>query len=183
MDSVNALTLSSENKIEFVDKLIQGLVEFFETDVDSLPDNYGYKHPWSLLSLIKDDKLDTYTLVYVNDRVWGGSGGMVRYIDNKKIYQGGLRWFSNAKNHTKGLGFIRGYTLLYTMPQQFDRAKDLQCDEYILSFNEYNKKFFEVGHKYHLKKAFPNLVFTPSNGMVMFNGVMQYTLTLDLKNV
>ena len=120
-------------------------------------------------------------MVYVNGRTWGGSGGIIRYIDNKKIYHGGLRWFSNAKNVVKGLGCIKTHTLTYTMTNQLERAKEQNCDTYILSFNDYNKRFFDVGRKYLLKKAFPDIVFTPSNGMVMFNGVEQYLLTLDLK--
>ena len=73
MDKIDTLTLSTENKTEFIDKLTGGLLEFFETDsVDNFHENYGYQLPWSLLSLIRDDKIDTYTLVYVNGRIWGG---------------------------------------------------------------------------------------------------------------
>jgi hypothetical protein len=181
MDKVEVLVLSSENKSEFTNKLVEGLTEYFEADVDNLPDNYGYKHPWSLLSLLRDDKLDTYALVYVNDRIWGGSGGIIRYIDDKKIYQGGFRWFSNAENIVKGLGCMKTYIHTHTMTTQFERAKEQNCDSYVLSFNDYNKRLFEISRKYHLRKAFPNTVFNPSNGPVMFNGVLQQLLTVELK--
>ena len=181
MDNIDVLVLSPDNKSEFLKKLTIGLTEYFGTEIDNLPENYGYKHPWSLLSLIEDGNLDTYALVYVNGNFWGGSGGMIRYNDNKKIYQGGFRWFSNAKNVVSGLGCIKIYTLTHTMTNQLIRAKEQNCDTYVLSFNDYNKRFFDVGRKYLLKKAFPNIVFGPSNGMVMFNGVEQYLLTLELK--
>jgi hypothetical protein len=181
MEKIDVLTLSSGNKDEFIKKLILGLIEYFDTDVDTLPENYGYKHPWSLLSLIRDNAIDTYALVYVNDRIWGGSGGIVRYIDDKKIYQGGFRWFSNAEKIVKGLGCMKAHIHKYTMTEQFERAKQQNCEEYILSFNNYNKRLFDISRKYHLKKAFPNTVFVPSEGMVMFNGVEQYLLTVDLK--
>lgn len=181
MEKINVLKLTSDNKIEFTEKLILGLTEYFNTDVDSLPDNYGYKFSWSLLSLIRDCTIDTYALVYVNDRLWGGSGGIVRYIDGKKIYQGGFRWFSNAEKIVKGLGCMKPHIHKYTMTEQFARAKELNCEEYILSFNSYNKRLFDISRKYHLRKTFPNTVFVPSTGMVMFNGVEQYLLTVDLK--
>jgi hypothetical protein len=120
-------------------------------------------------------------MVYVNDRIWGGSGGIVRYIDGKKIYQGGFRWFSNAEKIVKGLGCMKTHIHKYTMTEQFERAKEQKCEEYILSFNGYNKRLFNISRKYHLRKAFPNTVFVPSNGMVMFNGVEQYLLIVDLK--
>jgi hypothetical protein len=181
MDKIEVLVLSSENKTEFTNKLTAGLVEYFKSDVDNLPDNYGYKLPWSLLSLLRDDNLDTYAIVYVNDRVWGGSGGIIRYIDDKKIYQGGFRWFSNAENLVKGLGCMKAYIHTHTMTEQFKRAKEQNCDEYILSFNNYNQRLFDISRKYHLKKAFPNTVFKPSDGLVLFNGVMQQLLIVDLK--
>jgi hypothetical protein len=181
MDKIDTITLSSTNKDEFIEKLIDGLTEYFKTDLEGLPENYGFKHPWSLLNLILDDTIDVYTLVYVNGRLWGGSGGMIKHIDGKKIYQGGLRWFSNAENISKGLGCMKAYTHTYSIGEQFRRAKQQNCDEYILSFNNYNERLFHISRKYHLKKAFPDIVFKPSNGMVTFNGVPQYLLTVDLK--
>lgn len=182
MDKIDTLTLSTENKTEFIDKLTGGLLEFFETDsVDNFHENYGYQLPWSLLSLIRDDKIDTYTLVYVNGRIWGGSGGMIRDMDGKKVYQGGFRWFSNAKNHVSGLGYMKTYIHTHTMTDQFIRAREQNCEQYILSFNTYNDRFFKISKNYHLRKAFPDIEFKPSNGHVMFNGVMQQILIVDLK--
>jgi hypothetical protein len=180
MDNIDVLVLSSNNKAEFTEKLIAGLTEYFEADVDTLPDNYGYKHPWSLLSLLRDDKLDIYALVYVNSRIWGGSGGIVRYIDNEKIYQGGFRWFSNAENLVQGLGCMKAYIHTHTMTEQFKRAREQGCAKYILSFNDYNQRLFEISRKYHLRKAFPGVEFKPSPGPVMFNGVLQQLLIVDL---
>jgi hypothetical protein len=181
MDKINVLVLSADNKSKFTKKLIKGLTEYFNTDIDNLPENYGYKHPWSLLSLLRDDKLDIYTLVYVNGKLWGGSGGIVRCVDNKKIYQGGFRWFSNAENLVKGLGCMKAYTHTHTMTEQFKRAREQKCNQYILSFNDYNQRLYEISRKYHLKKAFPDTVFVPSNGLVMFNGVLQQLLTVELQ--
>jgi len=182
MDKIDVLLLTADNKIEFIKKLTDALFEYFKcVDIENLPENYGTKHPWSLLNLIQDDKIDTYALLYVNDRVWGASGGIVRYIDDKKIYQGGFRWFSNAENLVKGLGCMKSYLYTYTMVDQLQRAREQDCDKFTLSFNDYNERFFEITKKYHLRKVFPNTVFNPSDGLVMFNGVPQRLLTVDLK--
>jgi len=181
MDVIDVLVLSAENKAEFTQKLTAGLTAYFDADVDNLPENYGYMHPWSLLSLLRDDKLDTYALVYVDGKIWGGSGGIVRHIDNKKIYQGGFRWFSNAEKIVKGLGCMKAYIHTHTMTEQFRRANEQGCKQYILSFNDYNQRLFEISRKYHLRKAFPDTVFVPSDGPVMFNGVLQQLLTVELK--
>jgi hypothetical protein len=69
------------------------------------------------------------------------------------------------------------------MTEQFQRAKDQNCEQYVLSFNDYSQRLFEISRKYHLKKAFPDIEFVPSDGPVMFNGTLQQLLTVDLQNV
>jgi hypothetical protein len=76
---------------------------------------------------------------------------------------------------------MKAYTHTYTMTEQFRRASEQECEQYILSFNDYNKRLFEKSRKYHLRKAFPNTVFVPSNGPVMFNGTLQQLLIVELK--
>jgi hypothetical protein len=76
---------------------------------------------------------------------------------------------------------MKAYTHTHTMTEQFKRAREHKCNQYIISFNDYNQRLYEISRKYHLKKAFPDTVFVPSNGPVMFNGVLQQLLTVELQ--
>jgi glycerophosphoryl diester phosphodiesterase len=176
MDKVEMIVLTKENKSEFTTKLKLALIEKFGENV---PENYSTLHPWSLLSLIRDETIDTYQLLYVNDKFWTATGGMIREFNGNKIYQAVFRGFSNADNRHKGLG-IKSYTHMHNTRYQIQRAKDLNCDSVIISFNDYNYKLFEVTQKYMLPKALPEYKFIASERPVMLNGVEQWLLTLSL---
>jgi len=176
MDKVEMVTLTKENKSEFTIKLKLALIEKFG---ENIPENYSTLHPWSLLSLIRDEKIDTYQLLYVNDKFWTATGGMIREFEGNKVYQAVFRGFSNADNRHKGLG-VKSYTHMYNTTYQIERAKNLNCDSVIISFNDYNYTLFVLNQRYLLPKAFPNHTFVASNEPVMFNGVEQWLLTMKL---
>ena len=146
---------------------------------EDIPENYGTEHPWSLLSLIRDDAIDTYQLIYVNDKFWTATGGMIREFGGNKVYQAVFRGFSNAENRHKGLGVV-SYTHLYSTKYQIERAKELGCHSVIISFNDYNYKLFDITQKYMLPKTLPEHKFIASDEPIMFNGVEQWLLTLRL---
>jgi hypothetical protein len=170
------ITLTKENKGEFTDMLTKALIDKFGEDI---PENYGTEHPWSLLSLIRDDAIDTYQLIYVNDKFWTATGGMIREFGGNKVYQAVFRGFSNAENRHKGLGVV-SYTHLYSTKYQIERAKELGCHSVIISFNDYNYKLFDITQKYMLPKTLPEHKFIASDEPIMFNGVEQWLLTLRL---
>jgi len=178
MDKIEMLTLDYENKEEFLTKLKIALCNKF-SNMDNLPENYGYSKPWSLLNLIENNSLDTYQLLYVNDKFWTATGGIVREFDGNKVYQAVFRGFSNADNRRKGLG-VKSYTHMYNTRYQIERAKLLHCDSVIISFNDYNNQLFELTKKYMLPKALPEYKFTASDKPILFNGVAQQLLTLKL---
>jgi hypothetical protein len=176
MDKVEMLALTKENKSEFVEKLKQALTEKFG---DELPENYSTLHPWSLLNLINNDMVDTYQLLYVNNKFWTATGGIIREFDGNKVYQAVFRGFSVADNRHKGLG-VKSYTHMYNTSYQIQRAKELNCHSVIISFNDYNYKLFEINQRYLLPRAFPNHTFVASNEPILFNGVKQWLLTMKL---
>ena len=170
------ITLTTENKSEFIEKLKQALCEKFG---EVLPENYGTLHPWSLLSLLRDDAIDTYQLLYVNEKFWTATGGIAREFNGNKVYQAVFRGFSDADNRHKGLG-VKSYTHLHNTKYQIERAKEVGCHSVIISFNDYNYRLFELTKKYMLPKALPEYTFTASSKPIMFNGVEQWLLTLAL---
>ncbi len=170
------ISLTPENKSEFTLKLRTALADKFGTD---LPDNYGYEHPWSLLSMIRDNTIDSYQLLYVNGKFWTGTGGIVREFNGDKVYQAVFRGFSNANDRHKGLG-IKSYTHMCNTKSQIERAKELNCNSVVISFNDYNYKLFKITHQYMLPKSLPEYKFIASATMVMFNEVEQWMLTLPL---
>lgn len=176
MDKVEMITLTKENKSEFVEKLKLALTEKFGNE---LPENYGTTHPWSLLNLINDDMLDTYQLLYVNDKFWTATGGIIREFEDNKVYQAVFRGFSYADHRHKGLG-VKSYTHAYNTKFQIERARELNCHSVIISFNDYNYKLFELNQRYLLPKAFPNHTFVASTEPITFNGVKQWLLTMKL---
>jgi len=169
------LSLTKENKEEFTAKLKKALYDKFGED---LPDNYGYRYPWSLLSLVRDDILDTYQILYVNNTFWSATGGLVRDFNGDKIYHAGFRGFSHAEPRHKGLGVKVHSQRFFSF--QFDRAKKLNCQKVIISFNENNYKLFVVTQRYLLPRGFPNYDFIASSETVVFNGVKQWLITLNL---
>jgi hypothetical protein len=176
MDKVEMIVLTKENKNEFTEKLNLALIEKFGKNI---PENYSILQPWSLLSLIRDEAIDTYQLLYVNDKFWTATGGMIREFAGNNVYQAVFRGFSNADNRHKGLG-VKSYTHMYNTRYQIERAKALNCDSVIISFNDYNYNLFVLNQRYLLPRAFPDHTFVASSEPIMFNGVKQWLLTMKL---
>jgi len=177
METVRMIVLTTENKSEFIEKLKQALHEKFG---DELPENYGTLHPWSLISLIESDTIDSYQLLYINDKFWMASGGMIREFNGEKVYQAGFRAFKSASNNSKGLSFK---TFIHDNNTKFqiERAKQQGCKSVILSFNDYNERLFRLTYQYILPKVFPKDTFVPSDTLIPFNGVPQWILTMKLE--
>jgi hypothetical protein len=178
-DKIKMISLNKKNKKQFLEKITIALENKFKTTVDNLPENYGYQNPWSLLSLIENEKIDTYQLLYVNDKFWSGSGGIIRSFNGEHIYQAAFRGFTYADGRHKGLG-IKSYTHMYNTKFQIKRAKENKCSKVIMSFNDYNYKLFLLTQKYSLPRVFPENTFVPSKNMVIFNEVPQWLLTMDI---
>ena len=170
------ITLTSENKSEFIERLKLALIEKFG---ENLPENYGTEKPWSLLSLIQDNNIDTYQLLYVNNKIWSGAGGMIRELNGEKVYQASFRLFSIPDHRHRGLG-VKPLTHMNITKFQIERAKSLGCKSIVLSFNDYNYQLFVLNQRYLLPKALPDCVFVPSEKPMMFNGVEQWLLTMTL---
>jgi hypothetical protein len=179
MDKIEMISLNKKNKKDFLEKLKCALQDKFKTTIDHLPENYGYQYPWSLLSLIETEEIDTYQLLYVNDKFWTGTGGIVRNFNGQKIYHAVFRGFSYADARHKGLG-VKSYTHMYNTKFQIERAKKEKCTKVIISFNNHNYKLFLLNQKYLLPRAFPENTFMPSKNMVMFNEVPQWLLTMEI---
>jgi hypothetical protein len=179
MDKIDMLSLTEENKYFFLNQLKKELSSRFGTVIEDLPELYGYEKPWSLLSLIESGSIDTYQLLYVNDKIWTGSGGMIRELNGEKVYQAGFRGFSCASNTNLGLG-IKTFLHDNSTKFQIERAKMNGCKSVILSFNDYNEKLFKITQRYILPKSFPKDTFIPSTEPVMFNGVAQWLLIMKL---
>lgn len=186
-DKIEVITLNSTNKKNFLIKLrSEAFQKFAVSDELALPENYSYDKPWSLFCLIEADQLDTYQLVYINGKFWGGSGGIIRPTeDGMKTYQAGFRTFTNAQSVYQGLG-MKPYITAICIRHQIDRASALKCDNVVLSFNEKNKKLFDLVCKYHHKRSFLGVDvlmkdFTPSDQPKLFNGVFQWLIEKKLK--
>jgi hypothetical protein len=175
-DNIYLLTLSKKNRNDFLDKLTSALHERFG---DNIPENYGDSHNWSLLKLIKRNRIDTYQLLYINDKIWTGTGGIIRRLNSKKVYQAAFRGFSCAGLTNKGLG-IKTPTFIYCLDHQIERAKFNKCDSIILSFNEENKRLFEVTKNYTLPKTFKPGEWKASEKPILFNDTKQWMLTMKL---
>lgn len=178
--NIRLANLENFSKKEFLQLLEKELINCFNTAINNLPENYGLQKPWSLLNLIDSNLIDSYQLIYVNDRFWAGSGGIVRECLGESIYQGGFRGFATSKKISNGIG---SYSLTheYNTKQQIERAKYLNCTKFILSFNDHNEKLYKIHRDYHLPKIFGKNVFEDSIEQVKFNGVNQWLLTMSLK--
>jgi len=176
MDNIHLLTLSKDNKNYFLDKLVPALHECFG---DIIPENYSDIYDWSLLNLVKNEQIDTYQLLYLDDKIWTGTGGMIRELNNERVYQAAFRGFSCAKSINKGLG-VKTPTFVYCLTHQIERAKLNKCSGIVLSFNDYNKRLFEITKNYTLPKTFKPGTWIASDKPIMFNGVEQWMLTMKL---
>jgi hypothetical protein len=59
-ETVQLKTLNPENKQEFLSEVRDQLLRRFNVSKEEdLPENYSYKRPWSLLSMILEGQLDT----------------------------------------------------------------------------------------------------------------------------
>jgi hypothetical protein len=180
---IEIITLDYRNKQEYIKRLVEELCTRFNCPVEELPDNYGYKYEWSLLSLIKNELLDTYNILYYNNQFWSGSGGIIRIHNNKKYYQCLFRLFSNATNLNNGLG-MSSHTFKYSLPLQVERAKILECDYAVITFNHkpgHYSKLKKIVRDYHLPKVFGKNAFVDNTFTEIFNGVEQWLLTMSLK--
>lgn len=186
MDNVKMISLADIDKSEFINLLRQELYKKFNATADDmLPENYSNTTDWSLIKMIENSTLDTYQLLFVDNEFWGSSGGMIREFNGEKIYQAGFRAVSKSHDITyKGLG-TKPYMNAFCTRYQIDRAKETGCRKVILSFNEHNTKLFELVHKFHNTRPFMGVKelmkdFKPSETPVLFNGVPQWLLTMEL---
>lgn len=178
-NDIRMYSLESDNRTEFTETLCNVLCEKFGTTIENLPENYGFSKPWSLLKLIITKEIDTYQILYVNNIVWAGSGGIVREYAGKCVYQAGFRGFARAKSTHMGLG-SRFFIHEYNTPYQISRAIENKCESVILSFNEHNYKLFQLTKNHIIPKALLPYKFVPSPEPVMFNGVLQWILEAEL---
>jgi len=180
MDKIDMLSLTDENKYFFVDELKKELCARFDTTVEELPELYGYAKPWSLLNLVETGSIDSYHLLYVNDKIWTGSGGMIREFSGEQVYQSGFRAFSVQEHRHTGLG-VNAYMHQYSSTLHITKAKEIGCTKVIWSFDSHNYRLFQVNHKYLIPKAFPNYKFTIHDDPIEFNNSPQHLIILDLK--
>ena len=171
--------LTSENRYEFAKTLEEILTYKFNCHVDDLPKNYSRNWEWGLLNLIENGRLTDYCLLYLNDKIWAGSGGRVRNFNGKKIYQVAFRAFSCATDQYKALG-MKSLFHKYMTLEQIANAKKYDCQQVIMSYNENSKRLFEITHKYILPRALPDLVWHASTEPVIFNTVPQWLIIHDL---
>lgn len=180
MNNIKLLNINNEN----LDFLIENLLHSFKVaTLNDLPENYGNKKPWSLLSMIENNQLDCYNVVICNNKFWSGSGGKLLESDSS-IYHAGLRMFTNPDNNLVGLT-RPAYTMLYALPYQIERAKKLKCKKVILTFNKDKTRLFEMMKKYMFDKKRKKigdeiLNFKPLQCMVNINNTMQWVLELEL---
>lgn len=150
---------------------------------DTIHDNYGREKYWGLLALLEEKKIDSYTMLYVNDLFRGGSGGRVRDWRGRKVYQGGFRGFSTqvTNNLLKDkLGSTR-YMYTHNLTYQISRAKMNDCSSIVLTFNDYNERLYRVIRDYHLPKVFGKDSFITYSEPQKFNGIDQWILEMYLK--
>jgi hypothetical protein len=180
MDKIDMLSLTDENKYFFVNELKKELCERFKTSVEELPELYGYAKPWSLLNLVENGSIDSYHLLYVNDKIWTGSGGMIREFCGEKVYQSGFRAFSVQEHRHTGLG-VNAYMHQHSSTLHITRAKMLECTKVLWSFDPHNYRLFQVNHRYLIPKAFPNYKFIIHEELTEFNYSPQHLIILDLR--
>jgi hypothetical protein len=180
-------TLTLANKDEFISDLREQLYRRFNVSCDEdLPENYSSKKPWSLLAMIQNDQLDTYQLLFIDGQFWGGTGGVVRTLhDSQKVYQAGFRTFTKAHAVYKGIG-MKSFITAYCVRHQIERAKLIDCQNIVISFNLENERLFRILHAYHHKQKFLGISemmkdFVPSQSPVIFNGVPQWLLEMRLR--
>ena len=175
-NNITILSLHECNKNFFIDNLKSALHTIFG---DEIPENYGEDKPWSLLSLLKKNEIDTYQLMYLNDLIWTGAGGIIREFKQKKVYQAMFRGFSCAGQINNGLG-IKTPTFVYCLNHQIERAKINNCESVILSFNEYNERLYKMTKNYTLPKTFLSGIWQSFSEPIEFNGVKQWLLVMNI---
>lgn len=169
--------LGNENFKNLLNKEL--LKSFSVTKIEDLPENYGNSKDWSLLNML--GKLDSYTLLYVDNNFWSGSGGRI-LKDNS--YQACVRMFTNFNNLSEGLT-RPPHTMNYSLPYQIERAKLAGCFRIIMTFNEYRYELFKAMTRYVIsekRNKVLNVVqkFKPLESTEIINGVNQWVLELKL---
>ena len=163
-----------------LEKLHKALLKSFSVSrLEDLPENYGNSKNWSLLNIL--DLLDSYTLLYVDDNFWSGSGGRI-LEDNS--YQACVRMFTNFNNLSEGLT-RPAHTMNYTLPYQIERAKLAGCPRVVLTFNEYRFELFKAMSRYIIsekRNKVSSMVkeFKPLSEPEIINNVNQWVTELKL---
>lgn len=155
------------------------LKSFSVSRIEDLPENYGNSKNWSLLNIIND--LDSYTLLYVDNNFWSGSGGRI-LSDNS--YQACVRMFTNLSNLSEGLS-RPAHTMNYSLPYQIDRARLAGCSRVIMTFNEHRYELFKAMSHNIISEKRNNILkivkeFKASPHTEIINGVNQWILELKL---
>lgn len=167
--------LSESNRNEFIALVEQSLTKLFNCDKDQLPENYSQSWRWGLLNLLTTDIMSDYYLLLQNGQVWAGAGGIVRFFNEEKIYQAGFRGFSCAKFMHSGLG-MKSLLHHWITREQISYARSLNCTALIISFNEHNRRLFEITHKYIMPRSLPEIKWEVAKNLTDFNRVPQWLM-------
>lgn len=179
MPDIVIKALTADNKTDFVKTLESELCIRFNCNIDELPINYGYDKLCGLLHYIKENMLDTYYMLYLNNKFKSASGGIIRNFRDEKVYQGQWRFF-NTKDISRGLN-MNSWSLYILIDKQLSRAKDSGCSKFILSYNMHNKRLHDIHINYQFSKIWgKDHGFYSSVTPVSFNGVDQFLLIKEL---
>lgn len=165
---------------ENINRLCEELLKSFSvSNIEDLPENYGNSKSWSLLSML--DILDSYTLLYIDNIFWSGSGGRV-LEDNS--YQACVRMFTNFNNLSEGLS-RPAHTMNYSLPYQINRARLKGCSRVIMTFNEHRYELFNAMSRYIISDKRNKVLeivkeFRPLSKTEIVNGISQWVLELKL---
>lgn len=178
---IEVIRYSNGRQQQFTELLIGSLTRVFGCKVDELPENYNKECPWGLLRLLDTKQVADYYLILVDGQVWAGVGGMIRQFEGQQIYQAAFRGFSCARYINTGLG-MKSLVHKYVTGTQIDQARSMGCESLIISFNEHNKRLFEITHKYIMPRALPQIEWAISDSSVIFNGVPQWLMAHKLQS-
>lgn len=154
----------------------QGLTNKFKCIKENLPDNYGYRKNWGLLSKLRDREFLSYSLLYVNGELWSGSGVAEVCLpeEDRSVQQVGWRMFLNSKVQSL---YVPPYTITEVLLQQVRTARSLGS-EVVMTFNTYNLHLFLVMKKRLASAKAGELrgKFVALPGTMKVNHVDQYVL-------
>lgn len=179
MKKYSILSLRDIDKVLFIQKLEKELTYKFQSTIQNLPINYGYNDKQGLLYYINNDLLDSYFILYVDNKFKSASGGIIRQYNNEKVYQGQWRFF-NTPDIYSGL-CKHSYSIDILTNLQIKRARELFCSKFIISYNLHNKRLHDIHYKYQFAKTLNDDHGFFSSGIPqMFNNVPQYLLIKNL---